>query len=115
MVLRRVTYLPLIISKKTIDEILCDSYRRLGLVTLFIRKQEAAMKNKNTKDLKNETKSPEVKDDSYYWDMINPDTGVRWNIPMLDTLSPTYFHDYVNYMKLKERTPETFEKVLSWD
>jgi len=32
---------------------------------------------------------------------------------MLDTLSPTYYYDYIYYMKLKESSPNTFEKVMS--
>jgi len=74
------------------------------------------MKNKNTKDLKNQAKPSVAKHpDAYYWDMVNEDTGARYNIPMLDTLSPSYYWDYVHYMKLKEASPDTFEKVLSWD
>jgi len=73
------------------------------------------MRNKNIKDQKNQTESSVVKDDSYYFDLKDPRTGLRYSIPMLDTLSPTYYYDYVHYMKLKEKSPDTFEKVMRWD
>ena len=73
------------------------------------------MKHKNTKERENQAKSSVVKDDSYYFDLKDPRTGVRYDIPMLDTLSPGYYYDYIHYMKLKESSPNTFEKVMSWD
>jgi len=73
------------------------------------------MKNKNTKSRKSQKQSSVVKDNSYYFDLKDPRTGLRFDIPMLDTLSPTYFYDYVYYMKLKESSPDTFEKVMRWD
>ena len=55
------------------------------------------------------------KNHAYYFSMVDPATGLKYNIPMLDTMSPTYFYDYVYYMKIKERTPDTFENILRWN
>ncbi len=54
-------------------------------------------------------------ENSYYYNMVNPQNGMRYDIPMLNTLDPDYFFKYVNFMKIKERSPETFEKMLMWD
>lgn len=53
--------------------------------------------------------------DSYYFHMLDPRSGYRYDIPMLMSSEPTYFYKYVDYMKLKERSPDTFEKILRWD
>ena len=56
-----------------------------------------------------------VKNDSYYFDIVNPQSGLKYAIPMLNSGAPGYFYKYINYMKLRERSPETFQKVLNWD
>jgi len=56
-----------------------------------------------------------IKDDSYYFNIVNERSGERFSIPMLDPGAPGYFYKYVNYMQLRERSPDTFEKVLKWD
>lgn len=53
--------------------------------------------------------------DSYYFHMLDPRSGYRYDIPMLMRSEPAYFYKYVDYMKLKERSPDTFEKILRWD
>ena len=55
------------------------------------------------------------KNDSYYYHMLNPSTGTRYDIPMLRKVDPAYFYKYVDYMKMKEQSPNTFEKILRWD
>jgi len=55
-----------------------------------------------------------TKNDSYYWSMVN-NGGYRYDIPMLMTSDPEYYDKYVNSMKMKEQSPDTFEKMLRWD
>lgn len=50
-----------------------------------------------------------------YFDIIDPNTGVRYDIPMLASTDPDYFHSYIYYMKIRERSPETFERILNWE
>ena len=56
-----------------------------------------------------------VKDDAYYFDMVNPATGERYDIPMLNPSKPGYYFKYIDMMKEKEISPNTFEKILRWD
>lgn len=53
--------------------------------------------------------------DSYYYNMIDPKSGYRYDIPMLSTLDPVYYFKYVRYMKIKEQSSDTFENILHWD
>ncbi len=53
--------------------------------------------------------------DTYYYNMIDPQSGHRYDIPMLTTLDPVYYAKYVRYMKMREQSPTTFEKMLRWD
>jgi hypothetical protein len=55
------------------------------------------------------------KTDNDYFNMVDPSTGDRYDIPMLPTTAPDYYFRYVYYMRIKEASPETFEKVMSWD
>lgn len=59
-------------------------------------------------------KSPK-RDDTDYYNMVNPDTGRRYDIPLLLASDPEYYEKYVNFMKLKVSSPGTFEKALRWD
>ena len=56
-----------------------------------------------------------TKNRSYYFDMIDHQTGFRYDIPMLDTMDPDYFAKYVRFMQIKERSPDTFDKIQRWD
>jgi len=56
-----------------------------------------------------------TKDDSYYYNLVDPGSGFKYSIPMLKRDDPAYFFKYVDYMKTKERSPNTFEKILRWD
>ena len=53
--------------------------------------------------------------DNYYYNMIDPRSGYRYDIPMLMRDDPEYYGKYIDFMQLKERSPDTFEKVLRWD
>ena len=63
----------------------------------------------------NDTVSSTGKTDKEYFNMINEETGNRWNSSMLDQGDPGYFYKNVNYMQLKERSPMTFDKLMQWD
>ncbi len=56
-----------------------------------------------------------TKDNSYYFDLVDPRNGYSYDIPMLKRTDPAYFYRYVDYMKMKEQSPDTFEKMLRWD
>lgn len=53
--------------------------------------------------------------DEDYFNMLNPETGLRYDIPMISPVDPTYYFKYIYYMKLKERSPDTFQKILNWE
>jgi hypothetical protein len=53
--------------------------------------------------------------DEEYFNMLNPETGLRYDIPMVSPVDPTYYFKYIYYMKLKERSPDTFQKILNWE
>lgn len=61
---------------------------------------------------------PEIEEkpqtDADYFDIKNPETGFRYNIPMLDTGAPGYYYKYINYMKIRETSPETFKQIMDW-
>ena len=82
---------------------------------LSYKKQELVMKNKHNQDQIKMTKSSVIKDDSYYFNMKDPKSGSRYDIPMLSRIDPEYYFKYIYFMKLKERSPDTFEKILRWD
>ena len=52
---------------------------------------------------------------AYYFNMKNPATGRRYDIPMLNTMDPAYVFKYVEMMKTKEEQPDLFERMLRWD
>lgn len=54
-------------------------------------------------------------EDKKYWNMLNPKTGQRYDIPMLNPTDPQYVEKYIMFMKMKENDPENFEKVLRWE
>ena len=66
--------------------------------------------NENT-----EEKSEKEMTDQYYFNMRDPATNLRYDIPLLSTTDPGYYFKYIYFMKLKERSPETFEKAMRWD
>ena len=54
-------------------------------------------------------------EDQYYYNMKDPRTGDRYDIPMLTRLDSKYYFKYIEYMKIKDESEETFNKVLNWD
>jgi hypothetical protein len=55
------------------------------------------------------------KNDSYFWHIVNPRTGDRYDIPMLSPVHPEYYFKYIYNMKIRETSPDTFEKMLRWN
>lgn len=47
--------------------------------------------------------------------ILNPKTGLRYEIPLLDRNSPDYIVKYAKYMKILERDPKTFDKIIWWN
>jgi len=56
-----------------------------------------------------------TKTDSEYFDEINPDTGLKYDIPGLSYTDNNYFFEYVRYMKMKEKNPEKFKQIINWN
>lgn len=49
------------------------------------------------------------------WMTLNPDTNMRFEIPMLQFSDPDYKMKYIKYMKLRKENPTEFERVLKWN
>jgi hypothetical protein len=62
-----------------------------------------------------EKKPRQEKTDLEYWETVNPKTGERYDIPMLDKTSGAYVWDYIAFMKVRESNPGMFERILNWD
>jgi len=62
-----------------------------------------------------ESATIEHHDDLYYYNMMDPRSGFRYDIPLLLATEPDYFSKYVYFMRIKETSPDTFEKILRWD
>lgn len=73
---------------------------------MFIKEE-----NEETKVYVEKTKSI----DEQYFNIVNPETGLRFDIPMVSPVDPNYFFQYIYYMKLRERSPETFQNILNWE
>ena len=50
-----------------------------------------------------------------YWNTVDPDTGMRFEIPMLKFMDNEYKIKYINYMKMRESDPVAFEGVMRWN
>jgi len=49
------------------------------------------------------------------YNIKNPKTGQRYDIPLLDINQPGYYFKYIDYMKMFEQDPAAFERMLRWD
>jgi hypothetical protein len=56
-----------------------------------------------------------IEEDHRLFDIVNPDTGKKYDIPLLSSVDPEYYFKYVNFMKLKECSPSAFEAAMRWD
>lgn len=45
----------------------------------------------------------------------DPETGEKYDIPLLSRLDPDYYFKYVYYMRLKENSPGVFEQIMGWE
>ena len=78
--------------------------------------------NKSSKLLEkissNTTESTAYKSDQIELDRlyatIDPETGYRYSIPLLLRSDPDYVTKYIEYMRVKEDTPEVFSKIINW-
>ena len=61
------------------------------------------------------TADEKLKERQRLFKIVDPRTGMRYSIPLLDYNSPSYFREYSEYMKILERDPATFERILRWD
>jgi hypothetical protein len=70
---------------------------------------------KQPNDEVNAENAPTEKTDWDCYQMKDPKTGFSYDIPYLKFSDPEYLFKYIDYMKLKEKNPEEFEKILRWD
>ena len=54
-----------------------------------------------------------TKDNCYYWHSFTDD-GYRYDIPLLMPTDPRYYFKYIYFMRIKERSPDTFKKIINW-
>lgn len=59
--------------------------------------------------------SSKHEEDQYFYNMVDPVTGKRFDIPMLNTQDPNYYFKYIKFMKIKEISPNTFDTLLRWN
>lgn len=56
-----------------------------------------------------------AKTEEELWNTLDPETGKRYSIPMLNLNSLNYRNDYIDYMKILNVNPKAFKKILNWD
>jgi len=49
-----------------------------------------------------------------YYNIINPETGVRYDIPFLEVSDDEYVKKYSDFMKIKLEDEEKFKELLEW-
>jgi len=62
-----------------------------------------------------ESKTAHKKTPKEYFAEVDPTTGLRYLIPMLNAKDPHYFQKYVKYMVLKEKNPQEFKRIMEWN
>jgi len=82
---------------------------KLSTFRKFINKDEIIIESQNHSKNNKHSKS-----DSEYFDEVNPDTGLKYDIPGLSYTDNDYFFEYVRYMKMKEKDPEKFKQIINW-
>jgi len=68
----------------------------------------------NIDDIRKMNGTTYSKTDSEYFDEVDPDTGLKYDIPGLSYLDFDYFSEYVRYMKMKEKNPDQFKQIMDW-
>lgn len=56
-----------------------------------------------------------IKTDVEYFNEVDPQTGLKYDIPMLNSSKPGYYFKYINFMKIKERSQDTFNTIMGWN
>ncbi|MCK5678974.1 MAG: hypothetical protein KAH72_10935 [Flavobacteriaceae bacterium] len=56
-----------------------------------------------------------IKSDAEYFNEVDSQTGLKYDIPMLDSSKPGYYFKYINFMKIKERSQDTFNTIMGWN
>lgn len=49
------------------------------------------------------------------YNIKDPKTGKRYDIPLLDRNATDYFTQYIAKMEILERNPESFKKLMEWN
>lgn len=49
--------------------------------------------------------------DQQYFEMLDPDTGRRYDIPMISPVMEGYRHAYISAMRLRVTDPKTYNKI----
>jgi len=55
-----------------------------------------------------------MKEDNKLFNTVNPQTGKRYEIPMLDKNDHKYRELYIEAMRLKKEDPDSFERMMDW-
>jgi len=55
-----------------------------------------------------------MKEDNKLFNIVNPDTKKRYEIPMLNKNDHNYRELYIVAMRLKQEDPESFERMMDW-
>ena len=55
-----------------------------------------------------------MKDDNKLFNIKNPQTKKRYEIPMLDKNDHEYRELYIDAMRLLKEDPESFERMMDW-
>lgn len=53
--------------------------------------------------------------DNDFFAILDPATGYRYDIPMLDRGDPEYFFKYIHNMKILKNSPGTFKSIMEWN
>lgn len=93
-----------LINKKLKKEIIYD------VLGVYENEHEKYNKEKKENNIKHQWK-----DDEYYWEIKDPQTGFRYSIPYLDRFDAGYRKDYISYMKMRELNPREFERIMNWE
>ena len=55
-----------------------------------------------------------MKDDKKLFNTMNPDTGKRYEIPMLSKTDHDFRENYIEAMRLSIEDPQAFKRMLDW-
>ncbi|MBL7005338.1 MAG: hypothetical protein ISR69_15075 [Gammaproteobacteria bacterium] len=70
---------------------------------------------KNTQNITEPTPEERFAEIKRLFKIVDPETGERYDIPLLSSIDGDYFFKYAYYMEILEDSPETFEQILNWN